>query len=250
MVKNRITINEKSLNKKEAEKLAIEQGKFHIEYSHFLTEVVNGKILTLSKVYELPDGTFLFIRDINGKYGGKGNLLTKNYFEKFIRSLKRTKEDFEFGRTNNISHWYFYSKNKNELVNNVNILMTEISNLLEIEDRQLDFTTQSLDLLTQRVKVFDLEFIFKTLYDHLAVYIGEVIIKNSKQANIWVLEPNFNFPVISTAIPTVFFSPVNIVWEELTQILEPNFRTGYRKELRIVGSRIKLEQTFQNLSIK
>lgn len=239
-MKEKITLNEKPLSKKDTIKLAEEQGTFHAEYSSILTETDNNKVITRRHVYELPDNRFLYIRDVDGKYDGKGDIFPKEHFEKFVSKMKRMDDDVKHGRTSNISHWYFYSKEKENLIDRISILITELQSVLDVDIRELDFSTKSLDILSQKVKHLDINNVFTTLYDHLVAYIGEVIRSNQKQNTEWQLEPHFNFPVIATIIKGVSYNPINIVWGELAISDDPDFRKAYGKEIRTVGSQIKM----------
>jgi hypothetical protein len=252
MTKNkRTSINEKPLSRNETNKLAKEQGKFHDEYSDILTEKYNGKILTVRHVYELPENRYLYIRDVNGKYDGKGDIFTKEDFEKFVQSIKRMDDDSKNGRTNNIAHWHFYSIQKENLIYKVPELLAEFPSLIKIENKKLDFSTKSLDIISNQIKKLDLDHVFKTLYDNLVAYCGEVIKSNSSDGLNWSLEPHFNFPILTTATQDISYNPINIIWEELTQNMDgPNFRNGYGKEKRAVGERVKMNKIFQDIAKK
>lgn len=246
--KKRKSINEKPLPRNETIKLAEEKGKLHEEYSDILTEKHDGKIITVRHVYELPENRYLYIRDVNGKYDGKGDIFTKDYFEKFVQYIKRTHDDSKNGRTNNIAHWQFYSIHKENLINRVPDLLSEFPSLLMIENKKLDFSVKSLDNVSSHIKVLDIDQVFEKLYDNLVVYCGEVIKSNSSDFLNWSLEPHFNFPIITTVTQDIFYNPINIVWEELTQNIDgPDFRKAYGKEKRAVGERIKMNKIFQDI---
>lgn len=250
MSKKRVTINEKPLSRKETLILANGIGKLHNTYSEILTEEINGEIITLRQVYELPNDEYLYISDVNGKYGGKGDIFTKIYFDKFIQKIKRMDEDIKNGRTNNIAHWHFYSKNKLNLIERIPELILSLSEFIEVDNSLLNYSTTSLDIISTHLKENNLDNIFEEYYDNLVAYIGETIRKNSKFTTNWTSEPFFSFPVISTIEENVFYNPINIIWEELTMSEDINLRKGYGKELRRIGSLISTEKIFKNMKLK
>lgn len=249
MAKKKITINDKPISKKDTLILAKEKGKFHELYSEQLTEKVDGKIITLRHVYELRDGNYLYIRDVNATYDGKGDIFPKVYFEKFVQRMKRMEEDSENGRTSNIGHWMFYSKNKTELIQLVPKLITDLSDFFKIDESQLNFSTKSLDTLSEFVKKVNIEVIFENIYDNLIAYLGETFRNNLKMECKWMLEPNFGFPVLSSKEENIFYSPIGVVWEELVISDEFDLRKGYGKESRRVGSLLSTEKLFKNLRL-
>jgi len=237
----RVTLNEKPLSRKETLKLAAEEGILHERYSEILTDRFNGKIVTLRRAYTLPGDRILYIRDVEGKYDGKGDIFTAAYFEKFVNHLERMKADIAHGRTSNIAHWHFYSVHQTQLIARIPRLLKELVEGLDMKPEALDLTPASLDLLSTKIRETDMNRVLTTLYDHLVAYTGEVMRKHAKGAMDWALEPDFHFPVIATRYPNVSFNPVNLVWEELTSMQEVNFRKAYGKELRQVGSRLSFE---------
>jgi len=244
----RITINEKPLSRKDTIKLAQSEGILNERYSDILTEKYDGKIITLRQAYTLPGERVLYIRDVDGKYDGKGDIFTKEYFEKFVNHLERMQQDIENGRNSNIAHWHFYSSNKSNLIEKIPSLLTELYDRLECDGKMLDLTTASLDDLSEKINKFERQVVLTTLYDNLVAYIGEVIKKNSKNASIWILDKNFEYPSISTSYKGISFNPINVVWEELTSMDDANFRKAYGKELRQVGNRLGSEKFFNGIN--
>jgi hypothetical protein len=249
MWKKRITINEKPLSRKETLSLANKSGILHKPYSKILTEEINGKIITLRQVYELPNSEYLYIRDVNGRYDGKGNIFSKIYFDKFMIKVRRMNEDIKNGRTSNISHWNFYSKNKSKLIERIPELVSKLCEFIEVDDLLFDYSTKSLDTLSTYLKEKNVDNIFEEYYDNLVAYIGETIRKNSKMTANWTLDTYFNFPVISTVEENIFYNPINIIWEELTMSEDINLRKGYGKELRRIGNLISSEKIFKNIKV-
>ena len=233
--------NIQKLSKKEAFELANSEGLLHYEYTEFLTEKFDSGDFILNQVFTINNDKILYISEVNQKRGGKGTIFEKHYFDNFILKLKRMQADIENGRNSNIQHWFFYSKWKNAIINKVEELHNELAKKLEIELSQLDFSTKSLDLLSKLVFDFGNEKSMMEIYDNLVVYIGEVIKKNSKKEINWDLESNFNFPVITTEFKNINFNPINIVWGELTNYENIDFRKAYSKEMRRIGTELSYE---------
>ena len=238
------TINDKPISRKETQTLAIKDGVFHQEYSDILTEKHDGKIITLRHVYSLPENRILYIRDVDGKYDGKGNIYQKVEFEKFVKHIERMKEDVQNGRNSNISHWNFYSANKSKIAEKIPELLKDLSSILKTDTKTLNLTTNSLDALSSKIRDIDRKVVLTTLYDNLVAYIGEVIIKNSNNAIGWGKDQNFDFPIIKTVYKNVSFNPINVIWEELIKMNDADFRKAYGKEVRQVGSKLSSEKYF------
>jgi hypothetical protein len=243
----KITINDKPISRNDTRKLAENEGVFHKEYSDILTEKHNGKVVTLRHVYSLPGDRILYIRDVEGKYDGKGNIYSKQYFERFVRHLERMQDDIQNGRNSNISHWYFYSLNKSKLIDKIPELLKTLYHSLNADSNSLNLTTESLNVLSSKIRELERKVVLTALYDNLVAYIGEVIIKNSKNAIGWSKEQNFGFPIVATNYKNVSFNPINVVWEELTSMDDADFRKAYGKHIRQVGSQLSSEKYFNDV---
>lgn len=234
----KVTLNDKKIPKKEAIALASSDGILNSEYTDFLTEKFENGTCILNEVYDLPGKRILFITEVNQKRGGNGNLFTKEYFDKFVSNLKRMKDDTDKGRNSNINHWYFYSKNKQEFINKIENLKKELVIILEADSEFLNSSTKSLDYLSEKVSEYGNEKAMNEIYDNIIAYVGEVVLKNSKEAQKWEINKPLNIPVISTKNDSVYFMPITIAWEELTNFERIDFRKAYGKEARKIGERL------------
>ncbi len=223
------------LSKKDAFELSNSEGILNEEYTDFLTEKFDSGNFILNQVFSISDNRILYIVEVNQKGRGQGTIYEKQYFDNFILKLKRMKDDKENGRNSNIQHWLFYSLWKNSIINKVDELCNQLAEKLEVNLNQLDYSTKSLDLLSKLVFDFGNEKAMNEIYDNLVAYIGQVIIVNSKKESNWNLESNFNFPIITTEFKELNFNPINIVWEELTNYDQIDFRKAYGKETRRIG---------------
>ena len=226
------------LSKKEAFELANSEGLLNDEYTDFLTEKFENGNFILNQVFLISNNKILYIQEVNQKRGGKGVIFEKQYFDNFIFKLKRMKDDIENGRNSNIQHWHFYSLNKNSIIDKVDELLKELAKKLEIDIKQLDYSTRSLDLLSKLVFEFGNVKAMTEIYDNLVIYIGQIIKINSKKETNWNLESSFNFPIITTEFKNINFNPINIVWEELTNYERIDFRKAYGKEMRRIGTEL------------
>jgi|GEM_PF-3621266 len=226
------------LSKKDAFELANSEGILNEEYTDFLTEKFDSGNFILNQVFSISDNRILYIVEVNQKGGGQGTIYEKQYFDNFVLKLKRMKDDKENGRNSNIQHWLFYSVSKNSVINKIEELRNELSIKLKIDINQLDYSAKSLDLLSKLVFDFGNEKSMIEIYDNLVIYIGQVIIANSKKEIKWDLESNFNFPIITTEFKNIHFNPINIVWEELTNYGQIDFRKAYGKETRRIGTEL------------
>ena len=224
------------LSKKDAFELANSEGILNEELTDFLTEKFDSGNFILNQVFSISDNRILYILEVNQKRGGQGTIYEKQYFDNFVLKLKRMKDDKENGRNSNIQHWSFYSVWKNSIINKVDELHNQLAKTLEVDLNQLDYSTKSLDLLSKLVFDFGNEKAMIEIYDNLVVYIGQVIIVNSKREINWNLESNFNFPIITTEFKDINFNPINIVWEELTNYDQIDFRKAYGRETRRIGT--------------
>ncbi|MEW5677254.1 hypothetical protein ABGT15_13145 [Flavobacterium enshiense] len=234
----KVTLNQKRIPKKEAIELALRDGILHSDYSDFLTERFENGDSIVNEVYELPESRILYITEVNQKRGGQGDIFPKEYFDKFVLNLMRIKNDKLNGRNSNITHWLFYSKNKSELINKIDDLKNELIEILKADIEFLNGSTKSLDYLSEKVKDYGNEKAMNEIYDNIVVYLGEVILKNSKGAEKWEINKIFNIPIISTKNDSIYFMPINIAWEELTNFEKIDFRKAYGKEARKIGEKL------------
>ncbi|MBF4515963.1 hypothetical protein IRZ71_06400 [Flavobacterium sp. ANB] len=211
------------------------EGILNEEYTNFLTEEFDNGNFILNQVFLISRNRILYIQEANQKKGGQGLIFEKEYFDNFVFKLKRMKEDKENGRNSNFQHWSFYSKNKNSIINKVDQLQKDLARILETDINQLNYSTKSLDLLSKLVFDFGNVKAMTEIYDNLVAYIGQVIKMNSKKEINWNLETNFDFPIIVTDFKGVNYNPINIVWEELTNYDQIDFRKAYSKEMRRIG---------------
>src|SRR5688572_16152825 len=174
-MKNKNLLNEKKLSKDRVQEIIGEQGNLRIDLMEaFAHKSPEGIIFEQNLVYELKDGNFLVVRDPKIKRGGgTGDIWKREYTLRFSSWSKKVASDYLNGRGSSVEHWFFYSKNKSKLIENVPQLIEELSHQLKIVVTRLDKTYVSLDLVSERVEELGWEKSLYDLYDNLVAYVGE-----------------------------------------------------------------------------
>jgi hypothetical protein len=169
-------LNSRKLTKRQVQALIESEGRFHREFTAFFEETYSTGYKNQPQVYELPNDRFLYIFDPKGTTcPGKGNIFSKESFLRWMRWVKRVRDNYANGRGSSVEHWLYYSKNKIQLVDKIDELVNELAICLKIPQNQLDFSYKSLDVLSGRAEEYGLEKVQAELYDNLVAYVGEVI---------------------------------------------------------------------------
>lgn len=145
-MKNKNLLHDKKLSKAQVQEILRKQGKLIPELMEaFCERRPDGSIFEQDLVYELNDGNFLVVRDPSIKReGGKGDIWKREFMNRFASWSKEVKEDYAQGRSSSTEHWRYYSKYKNELIDNVELLIQELSHRLNIDILDLDKSYDSL----------------------------------------------------------------------------------------------------------
>ena len=230
----RNTLNNKRLSKSEVNNLIRTKGTLHEEFSKFFEETYASGHIKKDLVYELDDGSFLYVFDQKEDYiGGKGDIYPKEYFFRWVDWAKRVKKDYSNGRGSSVEHWHYYSTNKGQIINRVDELISDLVIELKIETQILDRSYKSLDIINKRAESYGAENLIKNLYDNLICYVGEVLKRRVKGE--WKLcneAFGINFPYIDIGNSNVKYMPINVVWSEIGGLNEMNFRTATANEVR------------------
>lgn len=234
-MKSKNLLNEKKLSKAQVQAILREQGKLDAELMEaFCERRPDGSIFEQDLVYELNDGNFLVVRDPSIKReGGKGDIWKREFMHRFSSWSKEVKEDYAQGRSSSTEHWRYYSKYKNKLIDNVDLLIQELSHRLNIDILELGKSYDSLDLVSAKVEKLGQEVAKSELYDNLVAYVGEVI--KSRVQGQWKLDSIFNVPYVGIENGRVYLNPVNIVWSELGSLEPMNLRKATVSEIRNVS---------------
>lgn len=234
------TLNQKRLTRKQVQELIESEGKLHEEFTKFFEVTYSTGSKDQPLVYELPNDRFLFVFDPNGlSIPGKGDIYPKEYFLKFVQRTQKNREDYANNRGNSISHWYYYSKYKIELINHVKELIHDLGEQLQINHQQLDFSYMILDIISEKIEFYGINEIQSNLYDNLVAYIGEIL--RQRKNGQWAINNDSmteKYPYISAGVDGVMM-PINVVWLEITDIEPINLRKETANEIR----RFSLRQT-------
>jgi len=233
----RRTLNQRRLTKKEVQDIIRTEGRLHEEYTKFFEERYVTGYIKQDKIYELPGDRFLYVFDETG-IRGKGDIYSKDYFLKWKRKRERIREDCKNNRGSTVSHWLYYSKYKDEILSHQEELLTELSDRLKIDQKKLDKSYKSLDLVSSACAELDFDFIFKNLYDNLVIYVGEVI--RQRVNGTWAINKTHaggEYPYISIGLAQVQYMPINATWSSLEGLDPIDFRKQAADEVRLNASK-------------
>lgn len=102
---------------------------------------------------------------------------------------------------------------------------------MDISDDRLDFSCESLDVVSSQAESYGSEKVQTYLYDNVVAYVGEVIRRKVK--GNWDLrqdDPGGAYPIISAKNNVLM--PINVVWRELYEIEPMNLRKDTTNEIR------------------
>jgi hypothetical protein len=239
-------INDKRLTKKQVLEIIKTEGRLHEEYTNFFEERYASGYIKQDKVYELPFGRYLYVFDEKGmSIRGKGDIFTKEYIIKLIKWTKRVRDNYANKRGNSVDHWRFYSKYRNDFTDHVQQLVLELAERLKADPTTLDYSYESLDLLSNWCQQYEVEQLFDETYDNIVAYVGEVI---KKRVNgFWAINNAFsggNYPYISINSKRIQYMPINVVWGALGGIEDIDLRAESANEVRRNALSAKFERDF------
>jgi len=242
-------LNKKRLTRKQVQEIIDTEGNLHEEYTKFFEEKYVTGHVERDKVYELPGDRFLYVFDENGiSLPGKGDIYSRENFLRRIIWTKRVRDDYPNKRGSSVDHWLFYSKHKNDFVEHIQELTSELSVKLKIDQQILDNSYKSLDAVSNACNFYELDELFETLYDNLVAYVGEVI--KTQINGHWDNNKTHSgglYPFISIGLKRVQYMPINAVWSATSGLDIINFRQEAANEVRSNGFRAKFEKEYNNL---
>lgn len=245
----RRTINEKRLTKKQVQELIRTEGKLHEGLTKTFEETYANGELKRDLIYELPGDRFLRVFAENDiSLPGRGDIYPKDYMEKFAAWYVRLKDDSAHGRTSSVSHWWYYSRHRSDLLENIGGLISSLAELLRIEPYRLDSSYASLDLVSVGCGNMKLQDVYERCYDSLVAYVGEVI--RLRVNGHWAMAPvpyAPSYPYISVGLKNVQYMPINAVWQALQGIDPIDLRKAAADEVRFVGPKAKFQREYGHL---
>jgi hypothetical protein len=183
-------------------------------------------------VYELEGDRYLYVFDEQQSgLGGKGDIYAADLFLRFVRWTGRVREDSAQGRGSSVSHWAYYSRLKQELMSNVDLLIEQLRFRMSRSRDDLDLSYKSLDIVSQFVEGIGVERAQKDLYDHLVAYVGEVL--RLRIDGRWEVDRKHDPPYPYLVGPRHGVTmPINVVWKELSGLDVVNLRSAAANEVR------------------
>jgi hypothetical protein len=220
------TLNERRLTKRQVQALISSGARPHPE----LTAALNRALLQ-PLVYELEGDRYLLVFGELSGLGGKGDIYSGDDFRRFVRWTARVDEDAKHGRQSSVGHWAYYSALKDRLVANIDTLVAQLRTTLSRTADELDFSYQSLDIVSAYVEGIGAERSQQDIYDHLVAYVGEVL--RLRIHGHWEVNKSHRHPhpylVGAMHDPTM---PINVVWGELSSFAPVNLRAAAANEVR------------------
>jgi hypothetical protein len=223
----RAVLNKRRLTKRQVKELISSGARPRPDLS-----VVLEPTLLQPRVYELGGERYLLVfGETIAELAGKGDIYAADDFHRFVRWTARVDEDARHGRQSSIGHWTYYSALKDQLVANIDTLVAQLRSTMSRTADEVDFSYQSLDIVSDYVEGIGVERAEREIYDHLVAYVGEVLrlrIHGHWEVNTSHWQPH---PYLVGAMhdPTM---PINVVWEQLSGLAPVNLRVAAANEVR------------------
>jgi hypothetical protein len=220
------TLNERRLTKREVQELIASGAQPRPDLTAALDEAV-----LQSRVYELSGDRFLLVFGEVSGLRGKGDVYAGDDFRRFVRWSAKVDEDARHGRQGSTSHWAYYSPLKDRLISNIDTLVAQLRATMSRTPDDLDFSYESLDLVSDYVEGIGIDRAQHELYDHLVAYVGEVL--RSRMHGRWEISADHRHPhpyLVGAKHDPVM--PINVVWGELSGYAPVNLRAAAANEVR------------------
>jgi hypothetical protein len=130
-----------------------------------------------------------------------------------------------------IGHWAYYSALKHRLTANIDTLVAQLRSAMSRTADDLDFSYQSLDVVSAYVEGIGVERAQQEIYDHLVAYVGEVLrlrIQGRWEVNDRDRQPH---PYLVGAMHDTTM-PINVVWGQLSGLAAVDLRTAAANAVR------------------
>jgi hypothetical protein len=221
------TLNERRLTKRQVQDLISSGARPRPDLAAALASALLQPL-----VYELAGDRYLLVfgEQVPG-LGGKGDIYAADDFHRFAHWTAKVDEDAKHGRQSSVGHWAYYSALKHRLIANIDTLVAQLRSTMSRTADDLDFSYQSLDVVSAYVEGIGVERAQQEIYDHLVAYVGEVLrlrIHGRWEVNDRDWQP---YPYLVGAVhdPTM---PINVVWQELSGLAPVNLRAAAANEVR------------------
>jgi hypothetical protein len=221
------TLNERRLTRRQVQALISSGARLRPDLSSALESTLLQPL-----VYELAGDRYLLVFGEQAPgLGGKGDIYAADDFHRFVRWTAKVDADAKHGRQSSVGHWAYYSALKHRLTANIDALVAQLRSAMSRTADDLDFSYQSLDVVSAYVEGIGVERAQQEIYDHLVAYVGEVLrlrIQGRWEVNSVDRQP---YPYLVGAMhdPTM---PINVVWQELSGLAPVNLRAAAANEVR------------------
>jgi len=221
------TLNERRLTKRQVQDLissgALPRPDLSVAFEPTLLEPL---------VYELEGDRYLLVfgEQVRG-LAGKGDIYAADVFRRFMGWTAKVEEDAKHGRQSSVGQWAHYSALKHRLITNIDPLVAQLRSTMSQTADELDFSYQSLDVVSAYVERIGVERAQQEICDHLVAYVGEVL-RLRIQGHWEVTNSNRQpYPYLVAAMydPTM---PINVVQQELSGLAPVNLRAAAANEVR------------------
>ena len=220
------TLNERRLTKRQVQELISSGARPRPD----LTAALDSA-LPQSRVYELGGDRYLMVFGELSGLGGKGDVYSGDDVRRFVRWTAKVDEDARHGRQGSVRHWAYYSALKDRLTSNIDTLVAQLRSAMSRTADDLDFSYQSLDVVSEYVEVIGVERAQQELCDHLVAYVGEVL--KARIHGRWQLRRDHPQPhpyLVGAKHDRTM--PINAVWQELSGLAPVNLGTVAANEAR------------------
>jgi len=221
------SLNERRLTKRQVQELISSGARPRPDLSAVLASTLLQPL-----VYELAGDRYLLVfGEQDPGLGGKGDIYAADDFHRFVRWTAKVDEDAKHGRQSSVGHWAYYSAFKHRLTANIDALVAQLRSAMSRTADDLDFSYQSLDVVSAYVEGIGVERAQQEIYDHLVAYVGEVIrlrIQGHWEVNNRDRQP-YPYLVGAKHDPVM---PINVVRQELSSYAPVDLRTAAANEVR------------------
>ena len=163
------TLNEGRLTKRQVQELISSGARPRPDLSAALEPTSLQQL-----VHELEGDRYLVVfGELVPSLAGKGDIYAADDFRRFVRWLAKVDEDAKHGRQGSVEHWAHHSALKHRLTANIDTLVAQLRSTWTADE--LDFSYQSLDVVSAYVEAIGVERAQQEIYDHLVAYVGEVL---------------------------------------------------------------------------
>jgi hypothetical protein len=224
----------KRLSKKEVQEILTKGATLHQDYTVQIKSTTVTGVEFNPKIYVLPDDTFLWVFDGEFYPKGKGEIFTRQEIEDYFILRERNKENRKIRKGNAGDNWHFYTKYGATLIENIDNLINDLADKLHIPKAQLDFSYNSLDIVSDKLKPLGIEETMKNYYDHVVAYIGEVIkrrVDGFWEVNTTHAGGDYLYIAVKEVVH-LHYMPTNVFWSDMTPSTFINLRKTTADEVR------------------